>query len=263
MVDDVDPISTFGIMQEVDVLLEQAKKKIDANASSTGLVLIVDSSGSMQPTELATIDGINDLFDEQRKTPGDTWVTMTFFDSSVPEPLWVGEPLATLPYISRNEYRPFGGTALLDAIGISIDRYEKWLADQLHRPENTFVQIITDGGENSSVDYTNDDIKKLIDKKTEEGWIFGYLGANQDAFIVAAQYGIANTMTASYAGTEVGTTQAFQSVSRVTSDIRGRTQTENLRWSANTVAEGEGYGTKDIGEGDEKPEKKKRTKRIS
>ena len=66
------------------------------------------------------------------------------------------------------------------------------------------VTIITDGEENVSVEWTGPAIKKLIDERKEEGWMFSYIGADHDVETVAASISITNTVvwTKTTEGTE-------------------------------------------------------------
>ena len=58
--------------------------------------------------------------------------------------------------MTTDEYDPMGMTALLDAIGITIDSVGKRLSEtpEDERPEKVIIAITTDGEENSSREYT-------------------------------------------------------------------------------------------------------------
>lgn len=64
--------------------------------------------------------------------------------------------------MTRRDYRPDGGTALLDAVGETVDRVEL-IQDHLRAedvPKHTVLAITTDGEENSSMKYDYETIKK-------------------------------------------------------------------------------------------------------
>jgi hypothetical protein len=62
---------------------------------------------------------------------------------------------------------------------------------KLNLPRDTTVIILTDGDENSSVEYTPGHIKDLVEsRQTRDGWSFVYLGANQDVVLTAKKLGI-------------------------------------------------------------------------
>ena len=93
-------------------------------------------------------------------------------------------------------------TPLYDAIGKSIKTLEKKTADI--EDVAVLVTIITDGMENASMEWTGQAIKKLIDERKEEGWMFSYIGADHDVEQVAATISITNTVvwTKTAEGTE-------------------------------------------------------------
>ena len=74
-------------------------------------------------------------------------------------------------------------TALLDAVGGSIDRIEKQFGKELENDEISVVMvIITDGYENASKYFTFHMVAQKIAKLDETGkWTFSYLGADFDA----------------------------------------------------------------------------------
>ena len=85
--------------------------------------------------------------------------------------------------MSNNNYQPEGMTALLDAVGGSIDRIEKQFGKELENDEISVVMvIITDGYENASKYFTYHMVAQTIVKLDETGkWTFSYLGADFDA----------------------------------------------------------------------------------
>ena len=60
--------------------------------------------------------------------------------------------------------------------------------------DQVIVTIVTDGYENASKEYNGKAIKALVDELKSEGWIFAYVGANQDVEAVAAKISITNVM---------------------------------------------------------------------
>ena len=54
--------------------------------------------------------------------------------------------------------------------------------------------MITDGFENSSRHYTAGMIKEMVEALTAQGWVFTYIGANQDSGQTASAVGIKSTM---------------------------------------------------------------------
>ena len=107
-----------------------------------------------------------------------------------------------LEKLTKAKYNPCCMTPLYDAIGKSIKTLEKKTADI--EDVAVLVTIITDGMENASMEWTGQAIKKLIDERKEEGWMFSYIGADHDVEQVAATISITNTVvwTKTAEGTE-------------------------------------------------------------
>jgi hypothetical protein len=159
-----------------------------------------------------TIGGFNTFLTDQKALGGS--LTLVQFDH---EYIVTNSktPIGEFPALSRETYKPRGSTALLDAIGQTI---KKW--DGGTTPS---VVILTDGLENASTKFTKAHIKDLIKQKTKDGWTFAYLGANQDAFAEAGSIGIAPGCTMNYETTS--TPDAFRRLSAaVSSQASGASQ---------------------------------------
>ena len=85
----------------------------------TELVFILDRSGSMSGLETDTIGGFNSMLEKQRKEAGEAFVTTVLFDNRV-ELLHDRLPLQQVAPIGEKEYFVCGSTALLDAVGGTI-----------------------------------------------------------------------------------------------------------------------------------------------
>ena len=82
----------------------------------------------------------------------------------------------------------------------NIDLKENKLIKKLNkseRPDKVLFVITTDGQENNSKEYVQEQIKKLIKKQEKSGWKFIYTAAGQDAFTAGTGIGISagNTLT--------------------------------------------------------------------
>ena len=86
----------------------------------TELVFILDRSGSMGGLEDDTIGGFNSMIDRQRGEDSDAYVTTVLFDN-VNETVHDRVPLAAVCPMTRKEYYVRGCTALLDAVGDTIN----------------------------------------------------------------------------------------------------------------------------------------------
>lgn len=167
------------------------------NKDLCDVTIVLDRSGSMQSCREEAENGLNHFIDEQKKTEGECVLTLVQFDTEY-EFVHTAIPVKDVP---RFTLVPRGMTALLDAVGRAIneagDRLSKM--DEEARPGLVAFVILTDGLENSSHEFTKDDIKKMIERQQSEyGWQFTFLGANQNAFAEAAGLGISKESTAQY-----------------------------------------------------------------
>lgn len=179
------------------------------------IVIVIDRSGSMQTVKSDTEGGLRAFLAEQENVPGETLVTLRQFDT-VHDTVFENVPLADVPPF---ELKPRGATALLDAVGSTIATVAEQIDDMdaADRPGEVVVVILTDGHENSSKEYRLDQVKKLITRQQEDrGWLFFFLGANQDAFAAAGGMGIGAGMSLSYssANTQDSMTSAGAAVAR-------------------------------------------------
>ena len=102
--------------------------------------------------------------------------------------------------LTDKTYQPDCSTALYDAMGMSLNALRKKVANN----DKVLVTIVTDGYENASIEYSGKAIKSLVEELKAKGWIFAYIGANQDAEEVAFSMSIDNAM--SWESTREGTT---------------------------------------------------------
>lgn len=188
----------------------------------TELVFILDKSGSMSGLEKDTIGGYNSMLEQQRKVEGECIITTVLFDNFC-ELLHDRINIRAVSPITEKEYCVGGSTALLDAIGKTIqkiDNVQKNTAEN-YRAEKVMFVIITDGEENSSRYYSAAQVKKMVSKKKEEsGWEFIFLGANIDAIKTAGTFGIDAEKTLDYVPDKRGTKLNFITMSKTVAKFR-------------------------------------------
>lgn len=187
----------------------------------TELVFILDKSGSMSGLEKDTIGGFNSLLKKQKSEEGVARVTTVLFDHRYTM-LHDRLPIKEVKPLTKEDYLPEGTTALLDAVGRTVDSLLEHLIGlpKEEKPSVMFV-IITDGQENASQDYTLERIRKRIEFCQEsEGWEFIFLGANIDSFAAASKIGISRERTASYHADSRGVGVNFEALSTTMSKVR-------------------------------------------
>ncbi|HCF88357.1 MAG TPA: hypothetical protein DER41_00175, partial [Firmicutes bacterium] len=90
-------------------------------AKITELVFILDKSGSMSGLERDTIGGFNSMLAKQKEEPGEVIVTTVLFDHGY-ELLHDRTNIRGVRPITEKEYSVGGCTALLDAVGKTINK---------------------------------------------------------------------------------------------------------------------------------------------
>ena len=133
------------------------------NQNLTEMIFILDRSGSMESLTEETIGGFNSLIEKQKEEPGEARVTTVLFDDKY-ELLHDHTPVQEIQRLTRKEYYARGCTALLDAVGITIDRVGGRLAEtpEEERPGRVVMVITTDGYENASRRYSRSQIQDMI-----------------------------------------------------------------------------------------------------
>ena len=188
----------------------------------TELVFILDRSGSMAGLESDTIGGFNSVLEKQKKEEGRANITTILFDDQY-EMLHECCNLQKVGRITEKEYFVRGTTALLDAVGKTISRmiHVQRRGARQERAEKVMFVIITDGMENASVEYSYQQINKMIEhQKKNYDWEFIFLGANIDAQEVAGRFGIAKERAANYHGDSEGTRLNYGVISDTVSQLR-------------------------------------------
>ena len=184
----------------------------------TALLLVIDRSGSMIAIRDAMVDALNRLLAEQSALDGLLTVDVVIFDGVIEHTHTMADARTV-----RIELEPRGGTALMDALGASIQIFGQQLAalPEPARPDTVQVIIVTDGHENSSREYDHDMVRDLITQQTEQyDWDFVFLGANQDAVLTARDLGIGRDSALTYDAGADGVRGMSRSTSRYMTDVR-------------------------------------------
>lgn len=189
--------------------------------ASLDINLILDASGSMSGLINDTIGGINDFIAEQKKLPDHAFVTLTTFDTN-DQQRYQAVPLADVKTLTRDGYFDGhgGGTALLDAVGKAVAKYE---ALPVKADKSMFV-IVTDGQENASREMNIEAVRATIKRLQDAGTAFVFLGANDSAW-QASNFGVAAATTGVYTASATGTRAAYGNLSANTSMVRSSSGT--------------------------------------
>lgn len=188
----------------------------------TELVFILDKSGSMSGLEKDTIGGFNSMLSKQKALDGDCRITTVLFDHCYTL-LHDRIDIQAVSPMTEKEYYVGGSTALLDAVGTTIEKiiYVQKNTAENYRAGKVMFVIITDGDENSSRRYSPDKIKAMISHEKENyGWEFVFLGANIDAVQTAGRFGISPSRAVDYVPDAAGTALNFQMMAQAVAEFR-------------------------------------------
>ena len=165
---------------------------------------IQDRSGSMASVWQETMNGfkvfIKDLKDKGQQDGVDYLFSLTVFDTVIETSL-LAVPIETVPEDALGKYGPRGSTALYDATGKTLEA----ISQASHGADKLIVAIVTDGQENSSREWSKDNLNKAIEDRLNRGnWSFVYLGTQPETWDDAHSIGIGAGATAVYDPARVG-----------------------------------------------------------
>ena len=206
------------------------------NTNLTELVFILDRSGSMGGLESDTIGGFNSFLQKQQAEPGECRITTILFDNEY-EVLHDRIDIKAVSPITENEYFVRGTTALLDAVGRTINKIgsvQKNTAEN-YRAEKVLFVVTTDGMENASREFSYDKVKSMVKhQKSKYSWEFIFLGANIDAVEVADRFGIARNRAQNFHNDSEGIALNYEALSETVCCYRaapaGATFSDNWGW---------------------------------
>jgi uncharacterized protein YegL len=193
---------------------------VDTNL--TEIVVVLDRSGSMAPLTDDTIGGFNAFIEKQKQEPGSARLTTVLFYDKY-DILHDNIDLKVVLPITGKEYFARGMTALLDAVGKTINTVGDQLAKmaEAERPARVLFVITTDGEENSSEEFTLEQIKQMVEHQTNVyKWQFIFLGAGINAF--AAGHGMGINMVSNYVPDAAGTQRLYGTISDVAASYRSQ-----------------------------------------
>ena len=186
---------------------------------SQEILIIWDRSGSMASVWEDTCKGLDYYLDSTQETSKKedikTNVTIVTFNDKV-STVVDRKDITDVPKVSSLSITPSGMTSLNDAVGMSVAALKDQLSDKRLQPK-VLVVVLTDGGENTSKEYSSSQVKSLMSEiDSLENWSVVMLGADIDAWSTAASVGVKNAaQTITY--NKVDTSKLFVGLSNVTS----------------------------------------------
>jgi hypothetical protein len=195
--------------------LSQKKEGDHKGMDVTEIICVIDRSGSMESIRSDAIGGFNRFLADQQEPEDPARLTMVLFDDQY-DVAYNGMDIHTVPPLTTRTFVPRGMTALLDAIGKTLNTVSARLAEipAEDRPEKIIVAILTDGHENASREFSLPVIREMISHYSNDlKWDFIYLAATQDAFSEAQKIGISADCTMRFAANKAGIQGSYSSMS--------------------------------------------------
>ena len=157
-------------------------------------LVIIDESGSMHSIKKEAIDSVNETIQSVRSAQKNDdeqeyFVSLVTFNDNV-KTVCDCVRADEVSELTEKTYNPSCCTALYDAMGVSINELRKKVAES----DRVLVTVVTDGYENASIEYSGKQILEIVKRLDAKGWVFTYIGANQDAMMEARTLGIRNSL---------------------------------------------------------------------
>ena len=156
----------------------------------------------MSSIEKQAVSGLNETFQTIRNAQKEHqeqqhFISFVTFNSAKIRTVMNRQAVDSDKKLKWTDYQPDDCTPLFDAMGRSLNDLKKHVNDE----DVVLVTIITDGYENASREYCGRDIKNLVAELKARGWVFAYIGTNQDVDAVADDMGIRSRMSYEYSDT--------------------------------------------------------------
>lgn len=180
----------------------------------TFIGVVIDRSGSMGGLVNDTITGFNNLLKDHKAVEGTASLSLCLFSEY--NNLVHYDNLHHVEDLTPTTYKPGGGTALLDAVGDTINQIGSRLSamKEEDRPSKVVVMVITDGEENASKRFTKAQIKEMICHQEQKyNWSFAFIGGNIDAISEGASIGVAASNSLNYSASKGGTQRTYNAMS--------------------------------------------------
>ena len=172
-------------------------------------LIVLDASGSMYSIRNEAIAGVVETVQTIRTAQKDNanqehLFSLVVFNGASIATVYDRMPIAKVPDLNEKDYQPTDNTPLYDAMGNAITNLQRHIDED----DNVLVTVITDGYENSSVEWNHRRVFQLVEELKKKNWLFTYIGANQDALKVAKGMGINHSMN--YMSDAEGTKEMFR-----------------------------------------------------
>jgi len=178
--------------------------------------VLLDASGSMADCYNMTLSTLNEqiasMRNLQKKFP-DQDIRFSVSDFSDDYRMWFPpKSIGQVSKVGEQDYQLRGCTALWDALGTIITRTVDHVGeDAPEKGTSVSIMVLTDGFENASRIFSSGALRLLIDKLTEKGWEFRFVGADIDPLAVSRDIGMDASRVRRFAKDEMMEVTAYMS----------------------------------------------------
>ena len=209
----------------VEILKRGKTDKKDNSKQRVFNLIILDESGSMATIAKQAVSGLNETFQTIRNAQKEHQeqqhlISFVTFNSARIKNVMNRQMVDSDKKLKWTDYKPDDCTPLFDAMGRSLNELKHHVSDE----DVVLVTIITDGYENASREYSGHEIKELVAELKAKGWVFAYIGTNQDVDAVADDMGIRSRMHYEYS--DLGASEMFRTESRSKREFYARLHRE-------------------------------------
>lgn len=172
----------------------------------TDIIFIIDRSGSMMGIESDMQGGINSFIRNQEESTDENRCNVSLYEfDTVYNVVYENVPVQDV-----REYTlvPRGGTALLDAVGKTINSRKSYYNSLpiKRKPNKVIFVIVTDGHENASNEFNREKVNQLVkEQKEKENWEFVFIGSGLEDFSDSHAMGMKMSNNKTFAKSSVGT----------------------------------------------------------
>ena len=180
---EMDNVSLPKSFVEIIQKCEPAKKSTNSNNDDSVQrvfnLIILDESGSMSTIAKQAVSGLNETFQTIRNAQKDHkeqqhFISFVTFNSAKIKTVMNRQSVNVDKKMKWTDYNPDDCTPLFDAMGRSLNDLKKHVCEE------------------------DVDIKNLVAELKKKGWVFAYIGTNQDVDAVADDMGIRSRMCYDY-----------------------------------------------------------------
>lgn len=194
--------------------MKKTSKKVKQKNAN---LIIIDASGSMASKASEVIGGLKTLFSQitedakkDKRTVSTTTLIVDFSGNGDYRELLSSEDSLSIDEKIASSYRTRGMTALYDAIGKAFSSL-----DQKGKYDSVFVNILTDGDENDSKEFSSPRIQSLLKEKKDQNWAITFMGTTEASINNAVSLGISRGNTMSFADSAAGVKGSMTKLSSV------------------------------------------------